>query len=64
MADNLISSFPRVKGRCPACGYAALFLGDGGYITCGNLQCGDPCAASDLLAHDVRAPSHQPTEEQ
>ncbi len=43
-------AFPRVEGRCPACGLAALFLGEGGYITCGNLPCPDPCAASDLLA--------------
>jgi hypothetical protein len=41
--------FQRVQGRCPACRHSALFLGDGGYITCGNLQCTDPCAANDML---------------
>lgn len=41
--------FPRVQGRCPACKRTALFLGDGGYVTCGNLQCTDPCAANDML---------------
>jgi hypothetical protein len=41
--------FARVQGRCPACRMSALFLGDGGYITCGNLQCTDPCAANELL---------------
>lgn len=39
----------RVQGRCPACRHSALFLGDGGYITCGNLQCTDPEAATDML---------------
>lgn len=41
--------FPRVQGRCPACRMSALFLGDGGYVTCGNLQCTNPCAATELL---------------
>jgi hypothetical protein len=41
--------FQRVQGRCPACRHSALFLGDGGYITCGNLQCTNPCAANDML---------------
>jgi hypothetical protein len=41
--------FTRVQGRCPACRHSALFLGDGGYITCGNLQCTDPAAATDML---------------
>jgi hypothetical protein len=42
-------SFAQVQGRCPACRHHALFLGDGGYITCGNLQCTNPCAANDML---------------
>lgn len=41
--------FQRVQGRCPACRMSALFLGDGGYVTCGNLQCTNPCAATELL---------------
>jgi hypothetical protein len=41
--------FAQVQGRCPACRMHALFLGDGGYITCGNLNCTDPCAANDML---------------
>lgn len=36
--------FARVQGRCLACRHSALFLGDGGYVTCGN-----PCAANELL---------------
>jgi hypothetical protein len=41
--------FARVQGRCPACRMSALFLGEGGYVTCGNLQCTDPCAATEML---------------
>lgn len=41
--------WPRVQGRCPACRHSALFVGEGGYVTCGNLQCTDPCAATNLL---------------
>lgn len=40
---------PVVRGRCPACGVASLGLGSGGYVTCANLSCSDPSAASDLL---------------
>lgn len=39
-----------VRGLCPACGLAALFLGDGGHVTCSNLPCPDPGAADALLA--------------
>ena len=41
--------FPRIQGRCPACRMSALFLGEGGYVTCGHLGCKNPCAADDLL---------------
>ena len=43
------ASFGQVQGRCPACGYASLFLGAGGYVTCGSLSCPRPDAASVLL---------------
>lgn len=39
-----------VQGHCPACGGRSLFLGDGGYITCANIECPVPSAASDVLA--------------
>lgn len=39
----------KVQGVCPKCGLSSLFLGDGGYVTCGNLPCKDPGLASDLL---------------
>lgn len=40
-----------VKGKCPACGWSGLFLGSGGYVTCSQYDCPDPCragAAADL----------------
>lgn len=40
---------PRVKGACPGCGAQALFLASGGYVTCQNLNCRVPDAATDLL---------------
>jgi hypothetical protein len=47
--EGVAQGFPRVVGRCPACGLTALFLGAGGYVTCASLECPDPGAASDLL---------------
>ena len=44
-----VDLFPKVQGRCPACGSNSLFLGDGGYVTCSVLGCPDPCAASNVL---------------
>jgi hypothetical protein len=38
-----------VQGRCPACGWASLFLGNGGHVTCSRLECPNPSAADDLL---------------
>jgi hypothetical protein len=38
-----------VRGVCPACGTALLFLGDGGYLTCSLHDCPDPTAADRLL---------------
>lgn len=52
MTDDLPTipaAFGQVRGRCPACGYASLFLGAGGYVTCGSLSCPRPDAASVLL---------------
>lgn len=38
-----------VVGLCPmGCG-STLFLGDGGYVTCGYLPCPDPGRAADML---------------
>ncbi|MFJ6363414.1 hypothetical protein ACIQIE_19820 [Streptomyces globisporus] len=38
-----------VQGRCPACGAASLFLGEGGHVTCARIECPNPCAADDML---------------
>lgn len=40
---------PIVRGHCPACGMASLFLAVGGYVTCSIVDCPDPTAASDLF---------------
>lgn len=40
---------PLVKGRCPACRGASLFLGSDGYVTCSRLDCPNPGAADKLL---------------
>lgn len=38
-----------VKGCCPmGCG-ETLFLGKGGYVTCGYLPCPNPTLAADLM---------------
>lgn len=43
----------KIQGFCPACGRDTLFLGSGGYVTCGWIDerepCPDPGAAADLL---------------
>lgn len=44
---------PWVKGRCPACKTSSLFVGAGGYLTCGNLPCPNPSLVTDLLAEDT-----------
>jgi hypothetical protein len=40
-----------VRGVCPSCGTALLFLAEGGYITCSLHDCPDPTAADRLLYH-------------
>lgn len=57
----LAAGFPLVKGRCPACRHASLFLGTGGYPTCSNHECPEPDAATTVLeqyAREAHAPSH------
>lgn len=38
-----------VQGNCPACGVAAVFVGDGGYLTCSLISCSNPLAPSEAL---------------
>ncbi|MGV2914600.1 hypothetical protein [Streptomyces alfalfae] len=49
--------YPDVTGHCPCCGHAALFLGEGGYVTCSSLLCAAPDAASTLLERHAAEPS-------
>ena len=53
--SRVAAFMPIVRGTCPACGIKSLFLASGGYVTCANLGCPNPGAASDLL---------EPTEEE
>lgn len=43
------ASNPEVKGECPSCGWRALFLGEGGYVTCSVIGCENPSAPSEVL---------------
>jgi hypothetical protein len=57
----LAAGFPLVKGNCPACRHASLFLGTGGYPTCSNHECPEPDAATTVLeqyANEAHPPSH------
>lgn len=45
----LAAGLPLVKGRCPACNRAGLFLDNGGYVTCSHADCPEPDAASTAL---------------
>ena len=67
-ASNAMRTAPArtddVQGRCPACGAEALFLGEGGYVTCARDTCPQPDAASTLLERPappdkaLRCPDH------
>lgn len=57
----LAAGLPLVKGNCPACRRASLFLGTGGYPTCSNLDCTEPDAATTVLeqyANEAHEPEH------
>lgn len=49
MAENRLST-DTIRGHCPACGWASLFVGEGGYLTCSRLECPQPDAAHRILA--------------
>ena len=60
-AEPLASGLPLVKGNCPACRRASLFLGSGGYPTCSNADCPEPDAATTVLeqyANEAHDPEH------
>ncbi|MFF4536580.1 hypothetical protein [Streptomyces aureus] len=52
----LAAGLPLVRGRCPACRRAALFLGSGGYVTCATRDCPNPCAADQMLHGELQIP--------
>lgn len=41
-----VGNFPKVEGKCPACGRDSLFLASGGFVTCSIIGCMDPGKAS------------------
>lgn len=43
----------RITTRCPSCGMASLFIGSGGGLTCGSLECPQPTV--DGAVNDLRA---------
>lgn len=45
-----VGNFPKVQGKCPACGRESLFLASGGYVTCSIIGCTNPSAADEALA--------------
>lgn len=47
--SRVAAYMPLVKGRCPACGLASLFLAVGNHVMCASLQCPDPGAAENVL---------------
>jgi hypothetical protein len=47
----------RIRGECPACGVSSLFVGCGGYLTCGWLDCPNPVAPSEALGVTFKATS-------
>lgn len=48
-AAPLPRRFPKVSGRCPACGSSSLFVASGDHVTCGYIPCPDPCLVADFL---------------
>ena len=47
----------RIRDRCPACGMDTLFIGSGGWLTCGNLSCKDPAVTDAYKAKVEQAQS-------
>jgi hypothetical protein len=58
MTDRMLD----VQGRCPACGWTSLFLGNGGHVTCSRLECPEPCAADEMLHGEPTPAATQATD--
>lgn len=54
-----ITSSPWLHPRCPACRRRALFLAEGGYVTCGSLDCPNPDAVNQMLEAATAEPARQ-----
>lgn len=55
----------RVKGRCPACNLdGTLFVGSGGWITCGYIPCPNPTAIADMQEHGFQLAAPLPDDVQ
>ncbi|MEU8642296.1 hypothetical protein AB0C91_10300 [Streptomyces sp. NPDC048674] len=48
--------YQTVAGRCPACRWESLFLGNGGHVTCARDECPNPCAADQMLHGELQIP--------
>lgn len=48
---------PNIATRCPSCGFASLFIGAGGHLTCSRLICPAPSVDQAVEARD-RAIAH------
>ncbi|NUQ95796.1 MAG: hypothetical protein HOY79_04305 [Streptomyces sp.] len=55
MSDRMVE----VKGRCPSCLLNTLFVGDGGFLTCSNVDCERPDAAHELIGEVAGARQHR-----
>lgn len=45
----------QLQNKCPSCGWKTLFIGNGGWITCSNLDCKHPdldSAVQDLITQE------------
>lgn len=56
MTEQLQVGNPKVRGRCPSCGFESLFLGNNGYVTCSRVECKEPGSATNLLAIQTNVP--------
>ena len=52
--------FPWVKGRCPACNLATLFVGQFGYLTCSNVSCPLPDTMTAFKVRETGLPFFRP----
>ncbi|MCX4809027.1 DUF6085 family protein [Streptomyces sp. NBC_01239] len=62
MADQAARAAERMRtmqGRCPACRWTTLFLGDGGHVTCSRSECPRPDLVNELIGEIADARTHR-----